>query len=215
MPSRLWEGILGREIRGKELAVRHLISCGVAVVVGFLSLPASAAPQTYQLEPTHVDVLFAVNHLGFSWKHGSFRALAGTLEFDADHPEASKVHVTIKVDSIDTALVARDNDLKSEGFFDTAKFPQIEFTSTAITKTGTDMFRVVGNLTMHGVTQPIELQATLNGTGANPFDHKPTIGFSVTGTLKRSEFGITQLAAAIGDLVRITADAEFNQPAPK
>jgi polyisoprenoid-binding protein YceI len=195
--------------------VRNLISFGVAVVVGLLSLPAGAAPQTYQLEPTHVDVLFAVNHLGFSWKHGSFRAIAGTLEFDADHPEASKVHMTIQVDSIDTALIARDTDLKSPKFFDVAKFPEIEFTSTAITKTGTDMFRVAGNLTMHGVTQPIELQATLNGTGANPFDHKPTIGFSVTGTLKRSDFGISQLAGAIGDLVKITADAEFNQPAPK
>jgi polyisoprenoid-binding protein YceI len=77
------------------------------------------------------------------------------------------------------------------------------------------MFRVVGNLTVHGVTQPIELQATLNGTGANPFDHKPTIGISVTGALKRSDFGINALMPAIGDAVKITADAEFNQPAPK
>jgi len=194
--------------------MRYVISPVVATLVFLASLPAGASPETYQLEPTHVDVLFAIDHLGFSSKHGSFRAVAGTLSFDAEHPEASQVSITIKTDSIDTALAKRDTDLKGEGFFDAAKYPEIEFTSTAVKKTGANTFKVVGNLKLHGVTQPIELQAKLNGVGKNPFDNKPTVGFSVSGSLKRSDFGITTFLPALGDLVSITADAEFNQPAP-
>ena len=194
--------------------MRYFTTLGLTVFYVLASQAASAGPQTYQLEPTHVDLLFAINHLGFSWKHGSFRALTGTLSFDADHPEASQVTIAIKADSIDTAFAPRDKDLKGEHFLDTAKFPDIEFHSTRITRSGADAFTVVGDLTLHGVTRPIELQAKLNGVGANPFDKKPTVGFSVSGSLKRSDFGISALMPAIGDVVTITADAEFNQPPP-
>ena len=195
--------------------MRYEILIGTTVYCGLTSLLAIAAPQTYQLEPTHVDVLFSINHLGFSSKHGLFRAVAGTLVYDADHPEASQVTIAIKTDSIDTSFSARDVDLKSDKFFDTMKFPVMEFKSTQITRTGGDMFRVVGDLTLHGVTKPITLKAQLNGAGKNPFDQKPTVGFSLNGTLKRSDFGITEYLPAIGDLVTLTADAEFNQAAPR
>jgi polyisoprenoid-binding protein YceI len=183
--------------------------------LGAWAAPAAiAAPETYQLEPTHVDVLFAINHLGFSMKHGSFRAIAGTLAFDKDHPEASEVTITIKADSVDTSFAARDTDLKGEKFLDAAKFPEIRFHSTRITALGAGRFRVAGDLTLHGVTRPIELDARLNGVGPNPFDKKPTVGVSVTGSLKRSDFGMGFLTPMIGDEVTIAADAEFNQPAP-
>jgi len=194
--------------------MRHFVSFALAALC-VASVPAAhAAPQTYHLEPTHVDVLFAINHLGFSMKHGSFRAIAGTLEFDREHPEASEVTITIKADSIDTAFVPRDTDLKGDKFLDAAKFPEIRFHSTHITPAGADAFHVVGDLTLHGVTRPIELEAKLNAVGPNPFDKKPTVGFSITGSLKRSDYGIGFLTPMIGDEVTITADAEFNQPAP-
>ena len=195
--------------------MRYAILTGITLFCGFTGVAVVAAPQTFQLEPTHVDVLFSINHLGFSSKHGLFRAVAGTLVYDADHPEASQVTITIKTDSIDTSFAARDTDLKSDKFFDTMKFPTMEFKSTQITRNGADSFHVVGNLTLHGVTKPIELQAKLNGAGKNPFDHKPTVGFSLNGTLKRSDFGISEFLPAIGDQVILTADAEFNQGAPQ
>ena len=191
--------------------MRYVMTPVVSVFAFMASLSAGASPQTYQIVPAHVGVLFAIDHLGFSLQHGSFRAVAGTLSFDADHPEASQVSISIKTDSIDTAHAQRDADLKSEGFLDAVKYPEIEFTSTAITTTGPNTFKVVGNLKLHGVTLPIELQAKLNGVGKNPFDNKPTIGFSVSGSLKRSDFGVSRLMPAVGDLVTITIDAEFNQ----
>ena len=193
--------------------MRYAILGGINFCCGLLSFSANATPQTYQLEPTHVDVLFSINHLGFSSKHGLFRAVAGTLIYDADHPEASHVTITIKTDSVDTSFAARDTDLKSDKFFDAMKFPTMEFKSTNIIRTGGDSFRVVGDLTLHGVTKPITLEAKLNGAGKNPFDQKPTVGFSLSGTLKRSDFGISEYLPAIGDLVTLTADAEFNQAA--
>ncbi len=195
--------------------MRYALVVVVAFLCGLTGFSAVAAPQTYQLEPTHVDVLFSINHLGFSSKHGLFRAVAGTLLYDADQPEASRVTIIIKTDSIDTSFAARDADLKREKFFDTMRFPTMEFKSTKITRTGADTFHVVGDLTLRGVTKPLGLDVKLNGAGKNPFDQKPTVGFSLSGTLKRSDFGVSGYLPAIGDLVAITADAEFNQAAPQ
>ena len=194
--------------------MRYPIAVAIVLVCTLLGPPAGSAPQTYQLEPTHADVLFAIKHLGFSWKHGSFRTVAGTLNYDADHPESSQVTMTIKTDSIDTAFGPRDTDLKSDRFLDAATFPEMTFTSTKIIRTGADTFRVMGELSLHGVTKSVDLEAKLNGVGTNQFDKKPTVGFSVSGTLKRSDFGISQYLPAIGDLVTFTADAEFNQSVP-
>ena len=195
--------------------MRYVLSVGTAFICGLAGLPAVAAPQTYQLEPTHVDVLFSINHLGFSSKHGLFRAVAGTLIYDADHPEASHVSITIKTDSIDTSFAERDAELKGAKFFDTPKFPTMKFTSTKITRTSGDSFHVVGDLTLRGVTKPLEIDAKLNGAGKNPFDQNPTVGFTLSGTLKRSDFGVSGYLPAIGDLVTLTADAEFNQAVPQ
>ena len=194
--------------------MRHVpgfvMACAGALAAG----SAAAGSETYQLEPTHVDVLFAINHLGFSSKHGSFRAVAGTLKFDPEHPEASEVTIVIQADSIDTAFGPRDKDLEGEKFLDVAKYPEIRFHSTQITADGAGGFHVLGELTLHGVTRPLALEAKLNGVGPNPFDKKPTVGISVTGSLKRSDYGVGFLVPMIGDEVAISADAEFNRPAP-
>ncbi len=178
-----------------------------------VSASALAAPETYQLEKTHVDLLFAINHAGFSQKHGSFRQLDATLVYDGQKPESSEVKVTVKTDSLDTAFPARDEDVKGPKFLDTAKYPEMTFTSTRVTRSGEKTLKVEGNLTLHGVTRPIVLDATLNQLGPNPFDKRPTVGFSATGTLKRSDFGIATYLPVIGDVVTITIDAEFNHPA--
>jgi len=183
---------------------------GLAMALASATLMAT--PETYQLEKTHVDLLFAINHAGFSQKHGSFRQLDATLVYDAAKPEASHVQVTVRPDSLDTGFADRDRDVKGPMFLDTAKYPEMTFTSTKVTRTGEKTLTVQANLTLHGVTRPIVLQARLNQLGPNPFDKRPTVGFSASGSLRRSDFGMATYIPVIGDEVTMTIDAEFNHP---
>ena len=100
--------------------------------------------------------------------------------------------------------------MKGERFLDAAKYPEIRFVSRKVTKVGTTGLHIEGELTMHGVTKPLALDATLNKSAPNLFDKRPTLGFSAHGVLKRSEFGVAGLLPMIGDEVTITIDAEFN-----
>jgi len=186
-----------------------LIAC---VAAAPLASAAYAAPQTYHLEKTHVDLLFAIDHAGFSKKHGSFRELDATLQFDPAQPEASSVDVVVQTDSLDTGFAARDKDVKGAMFLDVAQYPQMHFRSTHVRREG-DHLRIDGELTLHGVTRPLTLTAHVNQVAPNPFDKRPTVGFSATGSLKRSDFGIKQFVPVIGDEVAITIDAEFNHAA--
>jgi polyisoprenoid-binding protein YceI len=185
----------------------------VAVVAMMLGLvvPAFAA-ETYQLEKTHVDLLFSINHAGFTEKHGSFRELDATLRYDEQHPENSQIDVTVKTASVDTGFPARDTDLKSDKFFDVAKYPEMHFVSTKVAREANQGLRIDGELTLHGVTKPLTLHAKLNKAAPNPFDKKPTLGFSASGSLQRSKFGMSTYLPMIGDAVTLTIDAEFNRP---
>jgi polyisoprenoid-binding protein YceI len=182
----------------------------------FALVLGSAAPlraaETYHLEKTHVDLLFSIDHAGFTEKHGSFRDLDATLNYDAQKPENSQISVTVNTGSVDTGFPARDTDLKSEKFLDVVKYPQMRFVSTKVTVDADQTLRIDGQLTLHGVTKPLTLHAKLNKAAPNPFDKRPTLGFSATGSLKRSDFGISTYLPMIGDVVTLTIDAEFNRP---
>jgi len=189
------------------------MSPGLTVPAALMALgvaAASNAAESYQLEKTHADLLFSIDHLGFTAKHGSFRDLDATLQYDAEHPEKSHVTVSVKTESLDTGFAARDQDVKGDKFLDVAKYPEMRFVSTKVTPGPNGTLLVEGNMTLHGVTKPLVLHATLNKAGANPFDKKPTLGFSASGSLKRSDFGISTYLPLIGDVVTITIDAEFN-----
>jgi len=191
--------------------MRYLMTLTAMLALGAASAVAAAA-ETYHLEKTHVDLLFSISHAGFTEKHGSFRDLDATLEYDAGKPENSKVTVTVNTDSLDTAFPARDKDVKGEKFLDVAKYPQMTFVSTKLTREADQTLRIDGELTLHGVTKPLTLHAKLNKAAPNPFDKRPTLGFSATGSLKRSDYGIATYIPVIGDVVTITIDAEFNHP---
>lgn len=184
------------------------------VPIALIALGAASsafASETYRIEKTHADLLFSIDHAGFTHKHGWFREFDGSLQYDAAQPQSSKVEVTVKTDSLDTALPARDKDVKGEKFLDTGKYPEMRFVSTKVVPGANQELRVEGNLTLHGVTKPFTLNAKLNKAGPNPFDKRPTLGFSATGLLKRSDFGITSFIPVVGDLVTITIDVEFSR----
>jgi polyisoprenoid-binding protein YceI len=191
--------------------MRYLTTLTVMLALGVAS--AASAADTYHLEKTHVDLLFSISHAGFTEKHGSFRDLDATLQYDASKPENSQVTVVVKTDSLDTAFAPRDKDVKSEKFLDVAKYPEMRFVSTKVTREPDHMLRIDGDLTLHGVTKPLTLHAKLNKEAPNPFDKRPTLGFSATGSLKRSDFGIATYIPVIGDEVNLTIDAEFNRSA--
>jgi polyisoprenoid-binding protein YceI len=170
------------------------------------------AAETYHLEKTHVDLLFSIDHAGFTEKHGSFRELDATLTYDAQKPANSQLNVTVDTASVDTGFPARDTDLKREKFLDVVKYPQMRFVSTKVTVEADQTLRIDGQLTLHGVTKPLTLHAKLNKAAPNPFDKRPTLGFSATGSLKRSDFGVSTYLPMIGDVVTLTIDAEFNRP---
>lgn len=199
----------------------RLISLAFAAAVATTSACALAftAPATtlektssgiYEIDPTHTNVLFGISHMGFSTYYGRFNRVAGSLNFDAKTPETSRLAVTIDVASIDTNNEKLEGELKSAPWLDAEKFPTASFTSTKIEKLTATTGKLTGDFTLHGVTKPVVLEVTFNGTGINPITQTEELGFSAKGSIKRSDFGITQYLPMVGDDVALTIESELH-----
>jgi len=170
---------------------------------------------TWVLDKPHTHIAFAAKHAMVSTVRGSFADFDGTLTIDGANPANSKVEVTIQTASISTANEQRDGHLKSPDFLEVEKFPTLTFTSTSVTHTGGDDFTVLGDLTIHGVTKPVELKVDFQGASTDPYGTRK-IGFEATTSISRKEFGLVWNAALetggwlVGDTVKITLDVEAN-----
>lgn len=173
-----------------------------------IAAPAHAEVKRFTLETPHTQVLFSVNHLGFSHSYGQFRDYNGTIDYDTDTPANSKVDVTIKTASIDMGTEKWDEHLKGADFFDVEKFPDMTFKSTKVDVTGADTANITGDLTILGVTKPVVLAAKLNKMGPHPMSGKDHVGFSATTSIKRSDFGMNYGIPNVGDEVSITIEVE-------
>jgi len=174
--------------------------------------PAGVQPGTYAIEPTHTRVLFAVDHFGVSTWYGDFTHVSGTLRLDAKNPAASRVDVSVPTDSLTTTNAALDGALKGADWFDVARFPTMTFRSTQVTILGPGRASIAGDLTLHGVTRPVVLEATFKGAaGPNAIMKAYMVGFDITGRIKRSDFGLTKYAGSIGDDVRLIISAPFER----
>jgi polyisoprenoid-binding protein YceI len=187
----------------------------LAAALALTSVSAFAAAETYTIDSGHTQTTFTWNHLGFSNPSAGFDKIEGTITYDAADPTRSSVDVTIPIDSINTHVEKFNTHMKSADLFDAAKFPTATFKSTAI-KTGASKgtFKVTGDLTVHGVTQSVILDATLNGAGQHPMKKVPAIGFDAHTTIKRSDFGIDYAVPNVGDEIhiRITTEATASEP---
>jgi polyisoprenoid-binding protein YceI len=178
------------------------------------SMPSTAATSLWAVDATHVDVGFAVRHLMIATSRGRFGTVTGSATVDEQRPERSKVDITIDVNSIDTGYEQRDAHLRSPEFFDAEKFPTMRFASTKIEGDVTGDFTLIGDLTIRGVTRSITLNANAGGRGRDPWGNEKA-GFSATGKLNRSDFGLVWNAAleaggvAVSDEVKISIDLEF------
>lgn len=189
--------------------MRRLLLAALSVVtlIGY-SGSANAQIETYNFDTAHTQILFFVNHLGFSNSQGEFHEYEGNFTFDRAQPENSKIDVSIKTASIDMDDEKWDAHMKNEDFFNVEKFPDMTFKSTAIEVTGENTANIVGDLTLLGVTKPVTLAVTHNKSDKHPFSGKFVAGFSAEATIKRSEFGMNYGLPAVGDDVRVVIEVE-------
>ena len=187
------------------------MAAGAAIV---LSSTASAAPETYKIDPVHSVVSFKVRHL-FSYVTGKFTKFDGTFTVDTAAVPSSTVTATVQTASVDTANPKRDDDLRSDNFFDATKFPEITFKSKSVKSTGTDKADVTGDFTMHGVTKELTLHAQFLGKGKGM--KSEVSGWHLTSDpIKRSDYGLNWNHAiegtqVVGDDVEITIDIEADK----
>ena len=170
---------------------------------------------TYKLDLSHASITFRVKHMGLSNYTARFAKFDSTVDYDAKDPTRSKLTVVIDPKSIRTDFPnpAKEDFDKVLGTDDKwlagVKHPEIRFVSTAIRRTGPNAGQITGDLSFRGVTKPVTLAATWNGAIENPFSKKPVFGVSATGSIKRSDFGMTYLAGLIGDEVELQIEAEY------
>lgn len=167
---------------------------------------------TYKVDPAHTQVVWSVDHLGFSTLYGMFGEMTGTLVLDPARPAAARLEVQIPLSGLTVTSEGFGRHLRTPDMFDAAKFPTARFVSTSVRPQGTRAV-ITGDLTLHGVTKPVTLQAALTGAGANPRGGAQTVGFSATTTLKRSDFGLGYGAPAVSDEAKLQITAAFEKAA--
>ena len=171
-----------------------------------------AQSSTWKIDPNHSAAGFSVRHMGLSNVHGRFGGVIGEITLDPADLTKSSVKATIDTTTVDTGVAARDTDLKSDHFFDVAKYPTMAFVSKSITKDG-DGYSITGDLTMHGVTKSVVL--TMDPPSKElPMGKQARRGFDATTTIHRQDFGLNYGGllktgdAVIGDDVKVTLEVE-------
>ncbi len=164
---------------------------------------------TWIPDKAHSEVDFTIVHLSLSKVRGHFGNIEGTIIMNDADITKSTVNVIIDVSTVYTGVGPRDSDLKSANFFDVAQFPKASFVSTSVKKSGMGL-TISGDLTLHGVTKPVVLQAEPPNGPVTGMDHKPHSGFSATTTISRTAFGIAPKypVAVVGDEVKVTIDLD-------
>ncbi len=165
---------------------------------------------TWSLDKAHAKLGFTVTHLAVSEVEGWFKKFDATVTSSKDDFSDAVVEMSADVNSINTENDQRDTHLKSPDFFDAAKFGTLTFKSKSFKKVKDNLYKITGDLTMHGVTKSVELDAIAR-TGVHPMTKKNIAGFKISGTLKRSDFaiGASMPTAMLSDEIIIIANAEF------
>lgn len=181
------------------------------------------AAQEFSFDESHSNVGFKIKHLNVSWVYGSFNKYKGSFIFDPKDSKDWKVDVTIDANSIDTRDKKRDEHLRSADFFDVKRYPVISFKGKKFSNVSEKGAKVIGDLTMHGVTKEVALEVLFNGESDDPWgNHKA--GFTATTELDRKDFGIVWNKAlegsslgkfVLGDKVAINLEIEGLLIAPR
>lgn len=195
--------------------IRRMLFAALSLIVVSISTDALAQTERYVIETPHTQILFNVNHLGFSHSYGKFYDYEGTIDFNEENPSESSVSVTIHTASIDMGTEKWNDHMKNEDFFDVENYPAMTFESTDIEVTGENTANITGELTLLGISKAVTLETVLNKAGDHPMSGKKGIGFSAKATINRSDFGMEYGLPAVGDEVDIIIEVEaYKEPAP-
>ncbi len=197
----LWFGLVDRAIGQEAIEV---------VQVPADAFEAPSTGQYFEVDNDHSSLLFAVSHAGLSYTYGRFEKCSGQIHL-TENLDSSYFRFEIDVASINTNNRLRDDHLRGPEFFETKKFPKIEFRSTAVKHDGaSEKFVVTGTMSMHGVEREVEMPVTMVGVGKGPMG-KTRGGFATKFTIQRSDFGIGSMHKVIGDQIAITFSFEAIQ----
>ena len=177
-----------------------------ALASGLISLPLWAA-DSYTVDPNHTHPSYEINHFGWSTQRGRFDKVSGKISLDRA-AKSGTVDITIEVASVSTGVSKLDDHLKSEDFFNAAKFPAMTFKSKAVHFSGDKPASVDGELTLLGVTKPVTLVIAAFQCAPNQFVKKEACGADATANIKRSEFGMTKYVPGLGDDVKLLINVE-------
>ncbi|MBY9065518.1 YceI family protein [Hyphomonas sp. WL0036] len=168
----------------------------------------------FVLDPHHAALLFKIDHLGFSNYAGRFDRFDATLSGDPANPAGAQVEATIDMTSLDIANPEFAAELMGPAWFDAGTHPQAIFRSRTIRLASPTEAEIDGDLTLKGITRPITLIARLNGSAYDPLRGSDVVGFSVTGSLSRSDFGVDKFSGLLTDTVNVEVEAEFIRRKP-
>ena len=182
----------------------------IAATALMFATSAKAAEQTYVLDNPHTQIFFTVGHMGFSHSTGSFTGYNGSFTFDPANPTAGRAEVTIDTNSLNMGHDTWEEHVKGAKMFNVEKFPTMTFKSTKVESTGDKTAKMTGDLTLLGVTKPVTLDVTMNKCEPHPFTKKDACGFDAVGSLKRSDFGMSEGIPMVSDEVslRITVEGQ-------
>jgi len=191
------------------MRLRHVL---LASLLGSASV-AQAETKTYTVDPRHTFPMFEISHYGFSTQRGRFTAVRGTIELDSQARRGA-IDITIDAKSIDMGFEEWNEQMRAEGFFDTARHPDISFRSNGVEFSSGRPVRAQGTLTLLGVAKPVTLEIDSFHCDKNRVSGKPTCGADARTELQRSQFGMTRSLPGIGDDVTIVIAIEAVEQAP-
>lgn len=182
----------------------------VTLFAALLLTSAGAFAQNWTLDKAHSKVAFTITHLMISEVDGNFKNF--DIDMKAAKPDFSDANINFTADikSVSTADEKRDAHLQTADFFDSAKYPTLSFKSKSLKKVSGNKYKLMGDLTMHGITKPVTLDAMINGPITHPMNKKTVAGFKVSGLVKRADFALSNYPSAVlSEDVEIRASGEF------
>lgn len=170
------------------------------------------AQSKWTVDKAHAKLGFTVTHMSLSEVDGNFKKFDASITSSKPDFSDGVFELSADIASVNTDNEMRDGHLKSDKYFDAAKFPTLTFKSTSISKIDAKRYKLTGNMSLHGITKPVSLDLVLNGVGKSMSTQKPVAGFKVTGTINRTDFGVGNAPAAIiSEEIQLRATGEFEQ----
>lgn len=194
-----------------SIFVLLLSGCASLIRPNFQTELVKLRPGQYSLDPAHAALLFKIDHLQLSTYVGRFNSFDASLDFDPEDLGATRLSGIVEMDSLDTNDSELEDTIKGPDWFNVAQFPQATFSTVSVDVLDDSRFLFTGDLTFRGITAPVQMTGTFNGGADNILTGKYTLGFTATGSFKRSDYGMDSFAGIIGDQVDLEIFAEFLQ----